>query len=104
MKELQVQRGQYRASSYRVTKLYLTGADYIRPLHKMPVTEIALADIATRLNTINRNSGSATVGRARAALSSKFTWAMQQGLMGPSPRNPVIGTASPDDAPSRDRV
>jgi integrase len=104
MKALQVERGQYRASSYRVCKLYLTGADYFGPLHKMPVTEITLADIATRLNTINRTSGSVTVGRARSALSSMFTWAMQQGFMGPNPRNPVIGTAAPDSAPSRDRV
>ena len=104
MKALQVERGEYRASSYRVTKIYLTGANYFGPLHKMPVTEITLADIAARLNTINRNSGSATVGRARAALSAMFGWAMQQGLMGPNPRNPVIGTAAPDSAPSRDRV
>ena len=103
-KALQVERGEYRANSYRVTKIYLTGANYFGPLHKTPVTDVTLADIAARLNAINRNSGSATVGRARAALSSMFSWAMTQGFMGPSPHNPVVGTSAPDSAPSRDRV
>jgi integrase len=105
MKELEMQRGQYRASSYRVTKLYLTGPQYFGPLHSTAITDITVADIATRLNTVNKNSGTSTAGRARSALSSMFTWAMQNGLMGKDPRNPVIGTKNPDDAPaSRDRV
>jgi integrase len=104
MKNLAVERGEYRASSYRVTKLYLTGKDYFGPLHKMAVTDITLADIAARLNAINRDNGSVTAGRARSALSSTFTWAMQQGFMGAKPHNPVIGTANPDAALTRDRV
>ena len=104
MKELEVQRGQYRASSYRVRKLYLAGQQYFGPLHAHAITDITVADIASRLNTINRNSGTPTAGRARSALSSMFTWAMRQGFMGPNPHNPAAVTENPDDQISRDRV
>jgi integrase len=101
MKELQVQRGQFRASSYRVTRLYLSADRYFGPLHRMPVDDVARADVATRLNVINRDSGSVTAGRARAALRSMYVWAMEQGY---AVHNPIIGTKNPDDAPSRDLV
>ena len=104
MKDLQVQRNEYRANSYRVTKLYLTGSKYFGPLHASAITDITVADCASRLNIINRGSGSVTAGRARSALSSLFTWAMRQGYMGPNPHNPVAVTENPDDAPSRDLV
>jgi Arm DNA-binding domain len=104
MKKLELERGEYRASSYRVTGLYLTGKAYFGPLHSTAITEITLPDIATRLNAITRNSGTVTSGRARSALSSLFAWAMQNGLMGRDPRNPVIATKKPKDATPRDRV
>lgn len=104
MKKLEMERGEYRASSFRVTSLYLTGKAYFGPLHSTAITEITLPDIATRLNAITRNSGTVTSGRARSALSSLFTWAMQNGLMGKDPRNPVIATKKPSDATPRDRV
>jgi integrase len=103
MKDLQVQRGEYRASSYRVTKLYLTGK-YFAPLHASAITDITVADVAGRLNMINRESGTVTAGRARSALSSLFSWAMRQGYMGPNPHNPVAVTENPDDGASRDLV
>jgi hypothetical protein len=80
MKELEVERGQYRASSHRVTKLYLTAPRYFGPLHSHAITDITVQDIATRLNTINKNSGTVTAGRARSALSSMFTWARRTGI------------------------
>ena len=104
MKKLEVQRGQYRASSLRVTKLYLTAPRYFGPLHSHAITDITVQDIATRLNTINKNSGTVTAGRARSALSSMFTWAMRQGFMGPNPHNPASVTENPDEGVSRDRV
>jgi integrase len=104
MKEFQVENREYRASSYRVCKLYLTGKAYFGPLHTMTITDISLMDIATRLNAITRNNGSVTSGRARSALSSMFTWAMQQGLMGDRPNNPVVATKKPEDSTPRDRV
>jgi len=104
MKELEMQRGQYRASSLRVTKIYLTRPQYFGPLHSHTITDITVADLAARLNYINRNSGTASAGRARSALSSMFTWAMRQGFMGPNPHNPASVTENPDVGPSRDRV
>jgi integrase len=104
MKELEMQRGSYAASSLRVTKLYLTNPRYFGPLHSHAITDITVADIAGRLNTINKNSGSVTAGRARSALSSTFTWAMRQGFMGPNPHNPASVTENPDEGISRDRV
>jgi len=101
MKELQVERNEFRASSYRVTKLYLTGK-YFAPLHASAITDVTVADVAGRLNAINRDSGTVTAGRARSALSSMFTWAMRQGYMGPNPHNPVAVTENPDDGASRD--
>jgi integrase len=104
MKQLDLEEGRYRSASYRVTKLYLIGKPYFGPLHSMTITDISLADIATRLNAITRNNGSVTSGRARSALSSMFTWAMQNGLMGKNPHNPVIATKKPQDATPRERV
>jgi integrase len=104
MKDLEMQRGKYSPKSYRLTKLYLTKPQYFGPLHSAPINDITVADIASRLNTINRNSGAVTAGRARSALSSVFTWAMQQGFMGPNPHNPASVTKNPDDGASRDRV
>jgi integrase len=104
IKQLEVKKGEYRASSFRVTKLYLTNPMYFGPLHLMGISEISLADIATRLNAITRNNGTVTSGRARSALHSLFMWAAQNGLMGPDPRNPVAMTAKPKDATPRERV
>lgn len=82
MKQFEVVEGKYRASSHRATKLYLNGKRYFGSLHTMTITDVSLNDIATCLTAITRNSGSVTAGRARSALSSLYTWAMQQGLMG----------------------
>jgi integrase len=103
-KELELKRGEYRAASFRVTKLYLTGGRYFESLHTMAISKIGLADVALCLNAIERNSGSVTAGRARSALSSMFTWAAQQGLMGENPHNPVIASKRPKDSTPRERV
>jgi integrase len=101
MKRLAVDEGTYRANSYRVTALYLRGTAYFGPLHAMPITDVQLADVARCLNAITRNSGHSTSGRARAALSAMFTWAMRQGY---ATFNPVAASENADAAPSRDRV
>jgi integrase len=100
IKEHEVSKGEYRASSYRVTKLYLTG-DYFKPLHSIPLADIRRADIAPRLTAIKLNSGSVTAGRARAALSAMYVWALRQGMV---ESNPCVGTENPDEGKSRDRV
>jgi integrase len=87
-------------ATLRAARLYLLGP-YFRALHSAPITDITLADIATRLNAIIRDSGSITARAARAALSTFFTWAMRQGL---TDNNPVIGSEDPGPGQSRERV
>jgi integrase len=92
-----------RPSSYRVTKLYLTGS-YFKPLHVSAVSEISHADISACVRSIERERSSATAAAARRAVSTLFAWAIAEGLMGRSPVNPVIGTRRPADPTPRDRV
>ena len=100
---LEARERELRPSSYRVSKLYLTGA-YFRPLHACAVSEITHADIAACIRTIERERSAATAAAARRALSTLFGWAIAEGLMGKSPVNPVIGTRRPADPTPRDRV
>jgi integrase len=100
---LAAKQSSLRPASYRVTKLYLTGP-YFRPLHSSTVSDITLADVAARLTAITRTNGSVTAGRARSALSAMYKWAMGEGLLGPHPVNPTIGTNKPKDSTPRERV
>jgi len=92
-----------RPSSFRVTQLYLTG-DYFRPLHHVGVSAITHPDVAARISAIKHNSGSVTARQARAALNGLYKWAMGEGLLGPFPANPVVGTHKSADPQPRDRV
>ena len=95
-----------RPASYKVTKLYLEGPAYFGPLHNMAITDIALPDVAARISTITRKNGAVTAGRARAALSAMFRWAMGQGLMGTHPTNswPLIARQPPPSATACSRT
>jgi len=101
MKEREVEEGNYRASSLRITKLYLTSAQYFGPLHRTALNEITRAHVAQRLQAIRQESSDVTAGRARAQLAAFFTRAMQEGL---AEANPVIGTKGQSERPQRDRV
>jgi integrase len=79
---------------------YLTGS-YFRPLHGVPIDTITRRDVAARVVTIERDSGSATAREARGALSTFFTWAMTMGLC---ESNPTIGSAKPVVNRPRERV
>jgi integrase len=81
-------------------KRYLLGP-YFRALHPMPVDRIVRKDVAARVLAISRESGAVTASRARTALSSMFTWAMQNGL---AESNPIVGTLAPKEAKPRERV
>src|SRR5262249_1118413 len=100
---LEARERELRPSSYRVTKLYLTGS-YFKPLHASAVSEIAHADISACVRSIERERSSATAAAAPPAVSTLFAWAIAEGLMGRSPVNPVIGTRRPADPTPRDRV
>jgi integrase len=92
-----------RSESFRVAKCYLQG-DYFKPLHNMPVAEIELQHVAPCLGAIIKKRSSHTANAARVALSTLFSWAMAEGLCGPRPRNPVVGTNVPRPNEPRDRV
>ena len=100
---LEAKQSVLRPASYRGTKLYLTGP-YFKPLHSTTITDITLADVAARIGAIARNNGSVTASRPRYALSAMYRWAMGEGLLGPHPINPVIGTNTPPDSTPRERV
>ena len=100
---LEAKEGVLRPASYRVTKLYLTGP-YFQPLHSTAISDITLADVAARISAITRANSSITASRARYALSAMYRWAMGEGLLGPHPVNPVIGTNTPPDSAPRERV
>jgi integrase len=89
-----------RPRTFTESERYLTG-QYFRALHSMPIEQITRRDVAARVLAISRESGATTAGRARSALSSMFTWAMQMGLC---ESNPVAGTPEVKTPPSRDRV
>jgi len=89
-----------RPASYRMAKLYLLGGHF-RALHPSAIPDITRADVASCLNRIIRDSGRVTAHMARSALSSLYTWALQQGIV---EQNPVVGTADPGPAKSRERV
>ena len=91
---------QVRAKTYGEMRRYLTGG-YFKPLHALPVDSISRKEIAARLVTIARESGDATSGLARAALSAFFLWATQSGI---TESNPVINTPTPSKAAERERA
>jgi integrase len=99
-KDREVQDGRHRASSLKVTRLYLSG-DYFAGLHSKPINAIAKADVASRINHTIANNSANTASRARAHLSALFVWSMKQGL---ADTNPCIGTEDPGSGPPRDRV
>jgi integrase len=78
---------------------YLTDAKYFGPLHRMPLDQIALKDVAARIVAIKK-LGNATASRARGALVTFFAWCMRQGLC---TANPTIGSENVETR-SRDRV
>jgi integrase len=79
---------------------YLQGGSYFKPLHSVPVHEIDLSRVSKCVRDIERESGSATAREARSALSTFFSWCMQEGHCD---RNPVIGSRTPTTKP-RERV
>jgi integrase len=101
---LQHAQTRLRPNSIRSARLYLTGSAYFGPLHRLPIVEITLSDVAARLRAIERSSSAHTAGRAWQALSAAFKWAGGQGYLGEQPRNPVAWTHAPANVPSRDRT
>jgi integrase len=93
-------QGKVRPRSLFETRRYLTSG-YFKPLHAMPIDTIARKDIATRIVVIERESGSVTAARARAAIAAFFVWCLRMGLV---ENNPVIGVIKPADTATGTRV
>jgi integrase len=90
-----------RQRTFTEARRYLTDTRYFGPLHSMPVDRIGRRDVAARILPIAKDSGAVTATRARTALSSAFSWAMQCGLC---EQNPVVGTLAPGGAKPRERA
>ena len=72
-----------------------------KPLAERPLNSITRALVAARLAAIAKDSGPFASNRARAALSSFFSWAIAEGLVD---TNPTAGTNKATDEAPRDRV
>jgi integrase len=96
---LKQKRDDWADRSYVEAERYLTD-DYFAVLHRMPLDQIALRDVASAVVRIQRERGSPTAARARGALAALFTWAMRMGLTG---ANPTIGSINPETK-ARERV
>jgi integrase len=89
-----------RPKTLRDLRWYLQGPHF-RTLHGAPLDRIGRKEIAACLVIIERERGTPTALRARAALSSLFVWAMRSGL---TDANPVANTPKPAIGGGRDRV
>jgi integrase len=92
-------RSSLKPRSFIEVERYLR--NYSAPLHRLRLGEINRAKIAALLAEIETSSGPASRNRARAALSSLWSWAIQEGLVDVSP---VTGTGKADEVGSRERV
>ena len=96
---LAAKRSQVRPRTFIEVSRYLTG--HFKTLGSMPIDAITRRDVAACIVRIARESGAATAGAARNALSAFFAWAMGAGL---AEANPVIGTNRPHTNGARERV
>lgn len=72
------------------------------PLHGLPMSAIDPMTISARLDGLSKEYGPASADRARAELSSFFTWAIKKRAA--ARENPVTLTERPADPKARDRV
>ncbi|MGA8697329.1 MAG: Arm DNA-binding domain-containing protein, partial [Xanthobacteraceae bacterium] len=71
------------------------------PLHKLTITGIQRATVATRLRELVKESGPVAADRARSTLSAMFAWGIGEGLCD---ANPVTGTNKASDDAERERA
>lgn len=70
-------------------------------MHKLSVTAVNRAAIATQSNSIAKDRGPVAANRARSTLSAMFAWAIGEGLCD---ENPVIGTNKQEENGPRERI
>jgi integrase len=98
---LDMQEKLLRPASFKNCKLYLTGKQYFGNLHGMPVNEITRSHVSTAIDKIVSRGTAVTGSRCRAWLSGFFVWCLERGH---AESNPVIGSATVETAPARERV
>jgi integrase len=98
---LDMQEKLLRPASFKNCKLYLTGKQYFGNLHGMPVNEITRSHVSTAIDKIVSRGTAVTASRCRAWLSGFFVWCLERGH---AESNPVIGSATVETAPARERV
>jgi integrase len=96
---LEASRSRLRPSSYDQVRRYLQ--DSWKPLHGLPIHRIERRHVAIRLGELQREGHTVAAARARSALSTVFSFAIEQGIVD---TNPVIGTSKPKEATKRERV
>ena len=72
-----------------------------RVLLSLPARSVTRSHVATQLSAIARDNGQYASNRARATLSSLFSWAIAEGIVD---TNPVVGTRKAVFEKPRDRV
>lgn len=100
--ERRVKAAAMKSSSFDATERYLR--NHWAKLHHQPAHALSRREIAERLAAIATENGPIAANRARAALSSLYTWAMKEGLLETLQANPVAFTNKPADERHRDRV
>ena len=95
---LELKRATLRPRSYPDVERHLLL--HAKPLHELQIESIKLADIASCIGAVQKNSGDVTRNRVRTSLSTFFSWAMSEGYV---TGNPVIGTRRAEEQ-SRERV
>jgi integrase len=98
-RHLERQKSSLKPRSYTETARYLR--NHAKPLHSLRLADIDRRKVAALLAQIEVASGPTARNRARAALSTFFSWAIQEGLVDV---NPVAGTAKATENGSRERV
>jgi integrase len=92
-----------RATAVRprtLDQITLHMTEHWAPFNRRSVHDIGRRDIAARLGEISEDRGAVAANRARAWLSSFYSWLLAEGI---ADANPVVGTRRTDEK-SRDRV
>jgi integrase len=93
------QKKRLRPRSYIETERFLLV--HWKPLHGLALAKISRNAVAAQLAVLADSRGPIAADRARAALSSFYTWAIREGL---ADTNPVMGTNKAAELKSRERV
>jgi integrase len=72
-----------------------------KPLHRLPLSAVNRATVASHIRAIAKGSGIVAANRARSALSVFYAWCIGEGLC---ELNPVTGTNMAGEEKPRDRV